>query len=71
MITSKITSKAKTTIPQSVRVALHVGEGDELAYRIEGDHVILTKVKRNPMDDPFATFREWSSEADQRAYDDL
>jgi antitoxin PrlF len=59
MITSKITSKAQTTIPQPVRTALHVGEGDELAYRIEGDHVILTKAKWEPTDDPFATFHEW------------
>jgi hypothetical protein len=44
---------------------------DELAYRIEGDHVILTKARRDPIDDSFATFREWSSEADQRAYGDL
>ncbi|MGA8551102.1 MAG: type II toxin-antitoxin system PrlF family antitoxin [Stellaceae bacterium] len=71
MITSKITSKAQTTIPQPVRAALRVGEGDELAYRIEGDQVILTKVKRDSVDDPFATFHEWSSEADQRAYADL
>jgi antitoxin PrlF len=71
MITSKITSKAQTTIPQPVRAALRVREGDEVAYRIEGDHVILTKAKREPNDDPFATFREWSSEADRRAYGDL
>jgi antitoxin PrlF len=71
LITSKITSKAQTTIPQPVRAALRVGEGDELAYRIERDQVILTKAKRDPPDEPFATFHEWSSEADQRAYADL
>jgi antitoxin PrlF len=71
MITSKITSKAQTTIPQPVRAALQVGKGDELAYRIEGDRVILTKAKREQIDDPFGTFYEWSSEADQRAYGDL
>ena len=71
MITSKISSKAQTKIPQPVRAALHVGEGDEIAYRIEGDHVILTKAKREPVDDPFAAFHEWSSEADRRAYGDL
>ena len=56
MITSKITSKGQTTTPQPVRAALHVGEGDEIAYWIEGDHVILTKGKREPVDDTFATF---------------
>jgi antitoxin PrlF len=71
MITSKITGKAQTTIPQPVCAALRVGEGDEIAYRIEGDRVILTKATREPADDPFATFHEWSSEADRRAYGDL
>src|SRR6266446_1424734 len=55
MITSKITSKAQTTIPQPVREALRVREGDELAYTIEHDRVILTKAARAPKDDPFAT----------------
>jgi antitoxin PrlF len=71
MITSKITSKAQTTIPQPVREALRVREGDELAYTIEHDRVILTKAARAPKDDPFATFGEWSSESDRRAYADL
>ena len=71
MITSKLTSKAQTTIPLPVRNALRLGAGDELAYRIEGEHVILTKADRGPVDDPFATFGEWSSEADRLAYADL
>jgi antitoxin PrlF len=71
MITSKITSTGQTTIPRPVRSPLRVGEGDELAYRIEGDQLVLTKAKRKPIDDPFATFHEWSSEADRRAYGDL
>ena len=36
MITSKLTSKAQTTIPQPVRAALRLAEGDELAYEIGG-----------------------------------
>ena len=40
MITSKLTSKAQTTIPQPVREALHLREGDELAYAIEDGRVI-------------------------------
>ena len=35
MITSKLTSKAQTAIPQPVRAALRLKEGDELAYEIE------------------------------------
>ncbi len=71
MITSKITSKAQTTIPQAVRVALRVKAGDEIAYTIEGDRVILTRAAAAPVDDPFASFGEWSSESDRRAYGGL
>lgn len=68
MITSKLTSKAQTTIPLPVRTALRLGPGDELAYAIEGDRVTLTKVTNAAAEDPFATFSEWSSEADRRGY---
>jgi len=71
MITSKLTSKAQTTIPLPVRNALRLAQGDEIAYSIEGERVVLTKADRGMVDDPFATFNEWSSEADRRAYGDL
>ena len=71
MITSKLTSKAQTTIPLPVRNALRLAAGDELAYTIDGDRVILSKADKLPTDDPFATFGEWSSESDRRAYADL
>jgi antitoxin PrlF len=72
MITSKLTSKAQTTIPQPVRAALHLKEGDELIYQIEEERVILTKARREKAsDDPFRTFSEWSSEADKKAYGKL
>jgi antitoxin PrlF len=69
MITSKLSSKAQTTIPQPVRAALHLSEGDQLVYEIAGERVIVTKAKRDELaDDPFATFDEWNSDADRRAY---
>ena len=68
MITSKLAAKAQTTIPQPVRAALRLKEGDELAYEIEGDRVILTRASAGSIDDPFATFAEWDSEADRMAY---
>ena len=71
MITSRISSKAQTTIPQPVRLALHLAEGDTVAYAIEGDRVILTKAMPAREEDPFATFTEWASDADARAYADL
>lgn len=72
MITSKLTSKAQTTIPQPVRAALRLKEGDELVYEIEQNRVILTKARRGKeADDPFQAFSEWSSEADTKAYGEL
>lgn len=68
MITSRLTSKAQTTIPLPVRNALRLDHGDEIAYEIHADHVILRKADRAAADDPFATFAEWSSEADSRGY---
>lgn len=69
MITSKLTSKAQTTIPQPVRTALGLEVGDEVAYEIKDGRVILTKVKAGAAEeDPFALFDEWDSEADRKAY---
>jgi antitoxin PrlF len=70
MIASKLTSKGQTTIPQPVRAALRLNAGDEIAYTIDGDHVLLTKAEPAG-DDPFAAFEEWASENDRRAYADL
>ena len=68
MITSKLTTKAQTTIPQPVRAALHLEPGDELAYVIEVGRVILSKARGGAMEDPFRTFHEWNSAADRKAY---
>jgi len=69
MITSKLTSKAQTTIPQPVRAALRLREGDEIAYAIEQDRVVLTRVRpETTAEDPFVTFTEWDSPADTEAY---
>jgi antitoxin PrlF len=68
MITSKLTAKAQTTIPQPVRAALRLKAGDELVYVIEQGRAILTKAKAEPIDDPFGAFDEWSSDADRKAY---
>jgi hypothetical protein len=54
-----------------VRSTRRLGEGDDLAYRIEAEHVLRTEGERVPIDDPLAIFGEWSSEVDRRAFGDL
>jgi antitoxin PrlF len=72
MITSKLTTKAQTTIPQPVRVALRLAPGDELVYEIDDRRVILRKAGRSGrIEDPFRTFSEWRSKADEKAYGGL
>ena len=72
MITSRLTSKAQTTIPRAVRAALRLQEGDAIAYAIEGGRVVISKAALAPgEDDPFRAFGEWDSEADRLAYERL
>jgi len=69
MITSKLTTKSRTTIPQPVRTALRLAPGDALAYEIDDQCVIVTKAKTGGQaDDPFRAFHEWGSAADAKAY---
>jgi antitoxin PrlF len=77
MITSKLTGKARTTIPRTVRGALGVHPGDEIAYLIEDGRILLTKAApRTPrrgaqFEDPFAAFWEWNTPEDDNAFANL
>jgi antitoxin PrlF len=46
MLLSKLTAKAQTTIPQAVRAALDLQDGDHLRYVIEDHSVRLMKLSR-------------------------
>ncbi len=72
VITSRLTRRARTTIPQPIRAALRLREGDELVYEIQGDRVVLSRRQRvRGRHAPFRTFSEWDSAADRKAYGDL
>ncbi|MDF1521307.1 MAG: type II toxin-antitoxin system PrlF family antitoxin [Trueperaceae bacterium] len=66
-----MTSKAQTTIPKAVRVALGLAEGDTLVYDIVDGQVVLRRLSEISVDDPFALFDEWDGDADRRAYAEL
>ena len=68
--TSKVTSKSQTVIPAVIREKLGVGPGDVLRYVETTDGIVIEKA-RVIEDDPFATFSEWATEADDKAYADL
>jgi antitoxin PrlF len=68
---SKVSVKSQTVIPRGVRERLGLKPGDTLRYRVTDEGVLLDKAPASEADDPFATFFEWSSEADEKAYGDL
>jgi len=72
MITSKLTSKSQTTVPQAVRKALSLKPGDDLAYEIADGRVILTRAAPAiSADDPIRAFDEWHGKEDEEAYASL
>ena len=68
---SKVSVKSQTVIPRAVRERLRLKPGDVLRYQMTDDGVLLDKAPASEGDDPFATFSEWSNEADEKAYGDL
>ena len=71
---SKLTKKYQATIPDAVRKALHLAAGDTVSFDIDGEVVNLRKAR--PVDYAFThaledTLTEWSSDADEKAYDSL
>ncbi|MHB8528252.1 MAG: type II toxin-antitoxin system PrlF family antitoxin [Caulobacteraceae bacterium] len=56
MIESTLTDRYQTTVPKGVREALGLRRGDRLAYRLEGDRVIVSKAEvgePDPFLEPF------------------
>jgi len=68
---SKVSSKSQTVIPREVRERLRLKPGDTLRYRMTEAGIVLDKARASEADDPFATFSEWSNEADEKAYGGL
>lgn len=70
----KLTEKYQVTVPKHVRKTLHIGKGDRVAYKVEGDNVTLHKISKpaNEYLEYLDTLLvEWSSIEDDEAYNDL
>jgi len=42
-IVAKMSSKGQVTVPKAVRDALGLGEGDSVAFRVEGSRAVLAR----------------------------
>jgi antitoxin PrlF len=72
---AKITSKGQTTIPRTVRAALHVGPGDLIAWDVRSDGTATVR-RLAPLDIEYlraleGTLGEWAGAADDEAYREL
>jgi len=73
--TSRLSSKGQTTIPSIVRKHLSLEAGDDIAFEIADDNVIIRKAM--PIDVEYAKSlgatlaTEWESKEDSEAYDNL
>lgn len=68
---SKLTVKSQTVIPKNIREYLGLKTGDRIRYIARNNRVEIEKVKSQSDDDPFATFNEWASDNDEKAYSGL
>ncbi len=74
MKSSKMTSKFQATIPEDVRDFLLLKKGDQVAFEIEGDQVVLRKATAFDIEylrSIESTLSEWNSKNDDEAYEDL
>lgn len=71
---AKITVRGQTTIPKRIREAANLVEGDVIAFEIEGDHLVVRKVRPGHGDclQGFSrVLSEWISPEDEEAWRDL
>lgn len=72
---SKLTSKGQATIPSLVRKRLGLSPGDQIAFKVAGDRVEITRAQ--PLDLEFMRAQEdnlaeeWLTAEDQAAYGEL
>jgi len=69
--TARVSTKAQLVLPKRVREKLGVGTGDLVRFVERDGAIVIERLERDPFEDPFALFDEWSFEADKKAYDEL
>ncbi len=70
-LSSKLSSKAQMVVPKEIRERLGLKPGDTVRYRLTDVGILIEKAPTEGDEDPFATFKEWASAEDDRAFADL
>jgi antitoxin PrlF len=71
VLLSKLTSKAQTVIPREIRARLDLKPGDVVRYRVTDAGVLIDKLPQQNDEDALASFSEWTSASDDKAYGGL
>ena len=75
-ISSKLTAKCQTTIPEKIRKILDLHPGDSVTFEVASDKKVIVR-KATPIDIEFTRAlegtlaSEWLSENDEAAYRDI
>lgn len=70
-VTARVSTKAQLVLPKRIRERLGISPGDLVRFVERDGSVVIERLEREPAEDPFALFDEWSSAADAEAYGDL
>jgi AbrB family looped-hinge helix DNA binding protein len=70
-VTARVSTKAQLVLPKRIRERLGINPGDLVRFVERDGAVVIERLEREPAEDPFALFDEWSSAADAEAYGDL
>lgn len=69
--TARVSTKAQLVLPKRIRERLGISPGDLVRFVERDGSVVIERLEREPGEDPFALFDEWSSAADAEAYEGL
>jgi AbrB family looped-hinge helix DNA binding protein len=61
MVRAVVRARGQITLPREVREALHVDEGDDIAFVVEGGHVTMRGLKSIPADQAWFWSDDWQA----------
>ena len=67
--TARVSTKSQLVLPKRVREKLGIGPGDLVQFVERDGAIVIERFEREPVEDPFALFDEWSSPEDCEAFD--
>lgn len=61
MVRAVVRSKGQITLPREIRDALHLREGDDVAFVVEGDRVVMRGLRSVPTDQAWFWSEAWQA----------